>query len=92
MLTTRPQSYIEAKQTGVRLSNIIKGTTKDLNLKKRLIFFLYNSEFRDNINKGKKPINIIRIYLKIYSSLYEGKFSVNCRRIVDLVFNNFKDI
>ena len=57
MLTTRPQSYIEAKQTGVRLSNIIKGTTKDLcclinGTTRFILFYKRNNKIYVVLKKG----------------------------------------
>ena len=92
MLTHRPQSYAMAKRTG----------TGDKQIKKRdsgfLKYFTNNKllflrlEFLINVNSGKKPISMIKKYLRNTSNEYFPKLPSNCCKIVDFDPSKAQDI
>ena len=63
MWTMRPQSYMTIYNISDGKKVKINGINKTLNFERKRIFELRKCEIFKRLNKGKKPINIINIYL-----------------------------
>ena len=73
------------KQIKNNISGFLKYFTNN-----KLLFF--KEEFLISVNNGKKPINIIKKYLRNTSNEYFPKLPSNCCKIVDFDPSKAQDI